>query len=109
MSDHGENAPAFACDLTALSAEERKLHAATTEEVFAAVQEVRELSDGYALRLPGESATLLKAAAFIANERLCCPFFTFALEVEPEGGPLWLRLTGGDGIKQFIQAELAIK
>jgi hypothetical protein len=27
------------------------------------------------------------------------------LEVTPAQGPLWLRLTGGDGVKEFIQAE----
>jgi hypothetical protein len=48
----------------------------------------------------------MKAAEFIANERLCCPFFGFAVEVGPEGGALWLRLTGREGIKPFIQAEL---
>lgn len=37
--------------------------------------------------------------------RLCCPFFDFVVELERNGGPLWLKLIGRDGIKPFIQAE----
>ena len=48
----------------------------------------------------------MKVAEFIANERLCCPFFGFTVEIEPEGGALWLHLTGRDGVKPFIQAEV---
>jgi hypothetical protein len=53
--------------------------------------------------------TILRAAEFISLERLCCPFFNFVLEVEPESGPLWLKMTGQDGVKQFLQAEFNVK
>jgi hypothetical protein len=99
------NSP-FVCDMTALGPAQREQHIVTSGQLFQAVQEVRELPDGYAFRLPNDSATLLKAAEFVAGERLCCPFFGFVLELEPEGGPLWLRLTGRDGVKPFIQAEI---
>ncbi len=79
---------------------------ATIDELFHTVTEIRELSNGYSFRLPNESDVLLKAAEFIALERLCCPFFGFALEVAPEGGSAWLSLTGRDGVKPFIQAEI---
>ena len=46
------------------------------------------------------------AAKFIENERLCCPFFHFGLKVEPNGGRLWLRLTGGEGVKENLQTTL---
>jgi len=49
---------------------------------------------------------LTKAAEFISLERLCCPFLRFSLEVEPEGGPIWLRLTGREGVKAFIREEV---
>jgi len=38
---------------------------------------------------------------------LCCPFFDIDLRVEKEGGPLWLRLTGREGVKQFIKADFS--
>lgn len=96
----------FACDMTAIEAGRRGQHLATIDELFRRTGEIREMPDGYAFMLPNESDVLLKAAEFIALERLCCPFFGFSLEVEPEGGALWLRLTGREGVKPFIQAEI---
>ena len=32
--------------------------------------------------------------------------YGFALEIEREGGSLWLSLTGRDGVKPFIMAEV---
>jgi hypothetical protein len=93
----------IACDLTAIDAAERDQHILTVEQLFATVQQSNELPDGYAFRLPAEH--LLDAAHFMANERLCCPFFTFTLQQEANGGPLWLKLTGSAEVKQFIQAE----
>lgn len=45
-------------------------------------------------------------AKYIENDRLCCPFFNFGVEVEPNNGPLWLRLTGGEGVKEILQIAL---
>jgi hypothetical protein len=44
--------------------------------------------------------------AFIAVEKECCPFFTFELALEPNDGPVWLRLRGSAEIKAFVMAEL---
>jgi hypothetical protein len=96
----------FACDMTAIAPEQRGAHIATIEKLFRSVQTVRELSDGYSFQLPNESETLLIAAQFISLERLCCPFFDFDLEVQREGGKLWLSLSGRDGVKPFIMAEI---
>jgi len=49
----------------------------------------------------GQSPSRCKQA-----ERLCCPFFGFGLRIKPEGGAVWLSLTGRDGIKPFIRAEI---
>ena len=43
------------------------------------------------------------ARDFVEHDRLCCAFNHYTLEVEPAGGPLWLKLTGGEGVKEFIQ------
>ncbi len=96
----------FACNMSAIPPAERSLHVQAIEEVFGAVEETRELPDGYAFRLPGSADWLRKTADFIAKERLCCPFFGFRVELEPEGGALWLSLTGREGIKPFILAEI---
>jgi len=66
----------------------------------------RELPDGWALRLPNDDGTLLSIARWIVDERRCCPFFTFALDSEPLPGALWLRITGPEGAKDALRAEL---
>jgi hypothetical protein len=96
----------LACDMTAIPRDERDHHAAVVRTLFAEAAELRDLPDGYAFRLPAETRLLTLAADFISRERLCCPFFTFAIEVTPARGPIWLRITGPDGAKEVFAAEL---
>ena len=99
----------LACNMLALDAEGRKRHKAVSEQMRAAVKEVQDLPDGYAFRFPAEQSTILLVSEFIARERLCCPFFRFELIAEQEDGPLWLRLRGREGVKEFIKTELGVK
>lgn len=95
----------LACDLTALSEEQRTAHQAVAIQLFGSLlQETRELSDGFAYRFAAEHYQLV--AAFIANERQCCPFLAFTLEVAPQHGPVWLKLTAHGDVKPFLRAEL---
>ena len=96
----------FACDMTAIAPEQRGAHVETIQKLFRAVRSKRELPNGFAFELPNDSEVLLTAAAFVSLERLCCPFFGFELQVEREGGSVWLSLTGRDGVKPFIMAEI---
>lgn len=96
----------FACDMSAIAPDKRGEHIQTTDELFHSVEEVRELENGYAFRLANDGDVLLRAAQFVALEKLCCPFFAFTLEVEAEGGAVWLSLTGREGVKPFIMAEI---
>ena len=96
----------FACDMNAIAPEQRGTHIATIKKLFGAVRSTRELPDGYAFELPNESDVLKSAAEFIVNERFCCPFFTFGLDVERESVAVWLSLRGRDGVKPFIMAEV---
>jgi len=66
--------------------------------LFAAVEEVAELLDGYGYRFLSDGSQLEPLLEFIAAERRCCPFLTF----EPHGGPLWLRMRGSPLVKAFI-------
>jgi hypothetical protein len=70
--------------------------------LFAAVEEVAELLDGYGYRFPSDDSQLEPLFEFIAAERRCCPFLTFELAFEPHGGPLWLRMRGSPQVKAFI-------
>ena len=101
--------PVFACNMLALNAEERKRHIEVTKRLRAAAKEVRELPDGYGFRFSSDQPAILLISEFIARERLCCPFFTFEMIVEPEDGPLWMRLRGADVVKDFIRSEFWMK
>jgi hypothetical protein len=45
---------------------------------------------------------------FVSNERLCCPFLEFGITIAPANGPVWLRLTGPEGTRAFLEAELRL-
>ena len=96
----------FACDMSAIPAAERDAHMATIKRLFHSVATVEEVSNGYRFRLSGDPDVLMLAAEFIALEGLCCPFFAFGLELEAEKGAVWLSLTGREGVKPFILAEI---
>ena len=100
------NQSPFACVMDAIETQKREPHIANTRVLFKNVLEIIELDDGYAFRFSNEEDVLPSLTNFIVLEKLCCPFFGFAVEVEPEGGPVWLRLTGRDGVQPFIKAEL---
>ena len=99
----------IACDMTALNAAQRERQQALMKSFHALVQEMQETNDGYAFRLAADTETILLAAEFITIERLCCPFFNFALEVGPPDAPLWLRISGREGVKEFIKMELGFE
>lgn len=60
--------------------------------------------EGYAYRFDAHAFD--DVARWIANERLCCPFLTFRIELTPDGGPLWVWLTGPKGTSEFLDAEI---
>ena len=105
-SSQAEHVSAFACNAFALSPEVRKRH---FEEVGPALlklkKSMRELPDGYELELPTDNKTYQLLTEWVFQERLCCPFLDIALRFDRENGPLWLRLTGRPGTKEFIKEE----
>jgi hypothetical protein len=111
-SDAGNSTPAnsipLACDRLALSPEARKRH---FEELGPALcrlkKRERELPNGYEFQFPADSKTLAIVTEWAAGERLCCPFFDIQLRMEPDRGPLWLRLTGKKGVKEFLRTDMA--
>ena len=93
----------IACILEPFSSAERARWEELGTKWRASVLEIRELPDGYALRIPSDAASVLAVAEWMTLDRVCCPFLGFALEIEREGGPVWLRLTGRPGVKEFMQ------
>jgi hypothetical protein len=90
---------AVACSLTA---SERQQRGQDFEHLLAGAEDVEELAEGYALKFPGTTSWVMSAAELIVAERACCPFFSFALTFEPNGGSVWLHITGPDDVKEGI-------
>jgi hypothetical protein len=97
------------CNMNALDRKQRQRHRFLTAQLHAALQETRELPDGYSLRLPSDEATIRRTAEWITLERRCCPFISFAIELDRDRGPLWLRLTGREGVKPILKMGLGRK
>ena len=94
----------MSCKLTTPELRKRK------ETVIASLKQQiigkKELKNGFAFKFPGTDKVLDELTEFIKTERECCDFFTFAISVSGDKNETWLELTGMDGVKDFITAEL---
>ena len=98
----------FACNRSGLTAQARKRHFDELSPALRARKKsIRELRDGFEFEFSSDTATFQLVSEWVVGERLCCPFFDIDVHVEREGGSLWLRLTGREGVKQFIKSEFA--
>lgn len=96
----------FACDRMALTPEVRKRHFEELGPTLVSLRKgVRELPDGYEFEFPADAKTYRLLTEWAFQERLCCPFFDLGVRLEREGGPLFLRVTGREGVKEFIKAD----
>ena len=92
----------LACLLTGKDLEARS---EVVQPLMASYQKLQELEDGYAFQFPGGPEWIQKLVSFVAEERECCPFFTFELHYEPNLGPIWLRLRGSAEIKALLRDQ----
>jgi len=97
----------FFCDRTALTSEQRKRQQELGKILGSSVLGIQELPDGFEFEFPSDSSNYQALTEFTPLERACCPFFDISIRLEREGGKLWWRLTGRDGVKQFIHAEFS--
>lgn len=95
----------IACNLTDLELQQRR--AGLLQTFREALLETKELEDGYAYRFPSNANWITDLAQLVIVERECCPFLRFNLRLEPANGPVWLELTGPEGIKDFLQSLFA--
>jgi hypothetical protein len=94
--------------MNALSSQERSRRAELFSELSQAVREIQELADGYGVRFASNAKLWMSVAEFVTLERMCCPFLFFSLSAEAENGAMWLRITGREGVKAFVAAELRL-
>lgn len=97
----------FACNMSAIEPSQRSRHIEIIKELFHSVREINEIQNGFAFLFPNDSHVLINLLTFVEKERLCCPFFGFVIDIEPEGGNVWLKIIGREGVKEFIKAEFS--
>ncbi len=108
MSAESGLVPILACVPSAIEPSARQGHFALARRLFGEQAQKREaLPNGLVFRLPSDS--LDGIAKFVANERKCCPFMTFEIIVEPNGGAVSLRMTGPAGTREVLEAELELQ
>ena len=93
------------CNMDVFTPSQREAHIQTTTELIQAVQNVRQVENGYEFTFPNETNFIVRIAEFISNERLCCPFLNFALNLLSNNEPVSLSLTGPVGTQEFLLAE----
>jgi hypothetical protein len=93
------------CNMGVFTPAQRDSHIQTTTELVQAILSVQEVKNGYQFTFPNETEFITKIAEFISNERLCCSFLEFSLNIISTSEPVSLSLTGPNGTQEFLQAE----
>lgn len=91
--------------MDAFTAEQRHRYDTLLADLTHAFRTAQEIADGYKFTVDLDELPLIEVAEWIALEARCCPFFTFTLEMTGEASSATLRLTGAEGVKEFIRAE----
>lgn len=99
--------PPIACQPKALTPAQRLRQTELLGIVRGRIQKTVELANGFAIQLPAENTTFLEAAEWVGLERRCCGFAEFALEWRIDDS-VWIKLTGGPGVKEVLAAEMGI-
>src|SRR5580704_10713487 len=102
-------ASGLTCNINGILPQERTRYERLVEAVRRAVKERLELPDGYAFQLDTIQISTGQLVEWVELERQCCPFFGFEVRWEGKNGPVWLRLTGPEGIKEFILDEFRLR
>ena len=65
-----------------------------------------DLPNGIRLQFTSTAETLTTIASVVEAERHCCRFLRFGITIEPDGGPVFLELSGPLGTREFVTALL---
>jgi hypothetical protein len=98
----------FYCNMKALSHTDRIRHLMLTGKLIMVGKEIVELENGYEFQFSPSKVSVEDLAKWVVAESKCCPFFDFHIDLEEEGRLLCLRLTGEEGIKEFIRSEFKV-
>jgi hypothetical protein len=101
-----ESVPPIACNLKALTFEQRKQLHQIGQHVISAITSSRELNDGYSFRIDPAKASLIEVAQWLDLWRRCCPFYEFRIDFRAADANVWLSVKGREGVKQFIPLDV---
>jgi hypothetical protein len=100
-----DSLPPIACNLKALTSDQRKELAKIGAQVISAITGSRDLNDGYAFRVDPASASLKDVAEWLDLWRRCCPFYEFRIDFHAVDAVVWLSVTGRPGVKEYIPVD----
>ncbi len=98
----------YFCDLTALTAEERKRYQEFEKLLHLKVRSISEQDNGYTLSFPMSSENFLLIAEFVTYESRCCPFLSFSISANSGDEDGSLAISSAPDAKPFIAAELGL-
>jgi len=101
-----ETAPPIACNLRALTSEQRKELGQIGKRVIQAIDASKELKDGYAFRIDPRKASLADVAQWLDLWRRCCPFYEFQIDLHAANARVWLSVKGRPGVKEYIPVDV---
>lgn len=93
----------IACDMTALSREERQRYDELRSRVLDATDSVTATADAFQLRLAA-SVPAEDIAAWMVLEHRCCPFLRISITIQSDD-TRWLEIGGSAAIKDFLRGE----
>jgi hypothetical protein len=97
------------CNIDGIPPQDRARYAQLFESLRHAIQDKRDLPDGYALRLDPAQLNTDQALEWIELERKCCPFLEMEIRWDIQNGPVWLDLKGPEGVKDFVLDEFGLR
>ena len=96
----------LSCKLTSPELQKRK--ATVIASLKEQILERKELENGYSFKFADTDSILDELTEFVKTERQCCDFFEFGLSVKGNTSSIWLTITGPEGTKEFITAEMEL-
>lgn len=97
--------PPIACNMRALTSEQRKYLEQRGARVISAITSAKELNNGYSFHVDPAKATLIDVAQWLDLWRRCCPFYEFRIDYRAENGDVWLSVTGRPGVKEYLPVD----
>jgi hypothetical protein len=94
------------CKLTSAELQARKATVIASLKKKMAAR--KELPNGFSYKFEGTDNVIDELTTFVKTERQCCNFFDLSISVKGDAPEAWLTITGQEGVKEFIEGELAL-